>query len=349
MKLKFTFLLFILINGVVHLTAQTVNIPDPGFLAKLLEASPSNDIAYDLNGQPCKVDTNGDGLIQVSEAENISFLRVGSLASLEGINSFKNLKNLECNGNNLLTSLNISGLHKLESIACYENQLISLNLSDLPNLTRLECFNNQLSSLNVSGLPKLSILDCGKNSLTSLDVSNNITLIELECGENPLPSIDVSNNINLSSLYVNIAPQLTYLNIKNGVTFNGPDPIQYLVTGAPILANVCCNEADVINVKSFFSANGMNPTVTSDCASLSIDQPVIKTDKPLVIAPNPAKDKIQFSIEAKQVQVYDLNGKLIQSSIINSQELNISHLKTGTYLLKVQTKQGTYTQKLIKL
>ena len=56
-----------------------------------------------------------------------------------------------------------------------------------------------------------------------------------------------------------------------------------------------------------------------------------------------------FSEEVKSVSVFDLNGKLVQSSIINgTTKMNVSTLKSGNYILKISTKKGTVTEKLIK-
>jgi Leucine-rich repeat (LRR) protein len=90
--------------------AQIVNIPDANFKAKLLQASPTNKIAKDLTGNYFKIDANGNGEIEVSEAEKVTYLYVidSSISSLEGILSFKNLQTLYCSENKL-TSLNVQG------------------------------------------------------------------------------------------------------------------------------------------------------------------------------------------------------------------------------------------------
>ena len=54
-------LLFILFFLPIFLNAQVVNIPDPNFLAALIEEG---------------VDTDGDGMIQLSEAEAVIELSV---------------------------------------------------------------------------------------------------------------------------------------------------------------------------------------------------------------------------------------------------------------------------------
>ena len=124
MKKLYTLLVIALIGFVGK--AQIVNIPDANFKAKLLQASPSNQIAStqtpDINGYVttyAKIDTNNDGEVQVSEALAIKWLsvRISSISDLTGIESFTNLINLNCS-NNQLTSLIVSGLTNLKYLYC---------------------------------------------------------------------------------------------------------------------------------------------------------------------------------------------------------------------------------------
>lgn len=63
--------------------------------------------------------------------------------------------------------------------------------------------------------------------------------------------------------------------------------------------------------------------------------------------PNPASNVIRFNKEIEKVEIYDLNGRFISTSVTD--EVNISDLTTGTYLLKVTTPEGlTFNKKMIK-
>lgn len=86
------------------LNAQIVNIPDANFKAKLLAANTSNNfIAKNLQGVNVAIDTNNDGEIQLSEAQNIGELsfagslsyNMNTITSIIGIKSFTNLKKLQ--------------------------------------------------------------------------------------------------------------------------------------------------------------------------------------------------------------------------------------------------------------
>ena len=58
--MKKFYTILVLVFVVATSSAQIVNIPDANFKAKLLEASPSNEIAANLSGQYFKVDVNSN-------------------------------------------------------------------------------------------------------------------------------------------------------------------------------------------------------------------------------------------------------------------------------------------------
>jgi len=91
---------------------------------------------------------NGDGVIQVCEAENIGSRLVdkSNILSMEGLLSFRNFKNLSCRDNGI-TNLDVSSLKRLQSVYCDNNNLSSLYVQGLTILKFLCCSNNQLTSL----------------------------------------------------------------------------------------------------------------------------------------------------------------------------------------------------------
>ena len=255
--------------------AQIINIPDAAFKAKLLSASPTNQIAStatpNINGNVSNsfnsIDTNSDGEIQVSEVIAIKYLDVsgpaynilGTITNMTGIESFLNIISLKCDCN-VITSLNVSGLTNLNYLACRYNQLSSLNVSGLTNLQKLYCYNNQLPSLNVSGLTNLKELDCGFNQLPSLNVSGLTNLQYLFCSNNQIPNIDVSGSVSLAELSCS-NNQLTTLLMKNGSneTYLG-------FYDNPNLQYICADEGQIPEVQSKITQYGYtNCNVNSYC------------------------------------------------------------------------------------
>ncbi|QHI36628.1 Internalin-J [Kordia antarctica] len=195
--------------------AQIINFPDANFKAKLLAAESGNGIAYGTSGGSFKLDANDDGEIEVSEALLVGtlHLRSSNISDLTGLESFANIRTLNCDYNNLtildlsalnniekvnannnsLTSVTIAGSASLEYINLNTNQLTSIYLNGLPNLGALSINDNQITTLDAQVLTEAYRLDCKGNLLTSLDVSNLSSLILLRCDNNLLESLNIKN------------------------------------------------------------------------------------------------------------------------------------------------------------
>ncbi|GHU82059.1 hypothetical protein FACS189415_1790 [Bacteroidia bacterium] len=68
----------------------------------------------------------------------------------------------------------------------------------------------------------------------------------------------------------------------------------------------------------------------------------------LAFYPNPAQDIIHFEIVEGNVFISDLAGKKILSQSFRSGQLNISSLKPGIYIIRIQSRGNSQTTKLIK-
>ena len=71
--------------------------------------------------------------------------------------------------------------------------------------------------------------------------------------------------------------------------------------------------------------------------------------------PNPATNMVHITntenMLVNQIEVYDTTGKLITTESYNNEteiQLNVEHLASGTYMLHLQTNEGTAVKKLVK-
>jgi Leucine-rich repeat (LRR) protein len=182
--------------------SQIINIPDASFKAKLLGADVDNSISMNGDGTAQKIDKNGDGEIQESEALLISSLdiRNSNISSLEGIQGFKNLLFLECSDNKI-TTLDLRSLSNLKIISCDRNNMITLNVQNLPKLQEISCWTNKMTELNLNGLSGLKNLQCGENMITSLDLNQCPDLINLGIYKNKISNLDLSSFSKLENLF----------------------------------------------------------------------------------------------------------------------------------------------------
>ncbi len=198
MKKLYCAFLMICFWQVVH--GQGLYIPDANFKAKLLAAEANNEIAKNHQGQYIRIDSNGNGEIEVAEALAVSYLNVSSSAitDLTGIEYFEKIMTLLCNDNKLLT-ISTSALPLLTSLQCANNEIVSLNLTTCTKLYSLSCANNRLTNLILDN-PSLNFMDCQHNDLVSLEVNNSPNLEYLYCSYNSLTHLDLLGNGRLRDL-----------------------------------------------------------------------------------------------------------------------------------------------------
>ncbi|WP_198658968.1 leucine-rich repeat domain-containing protein [Winogradskyella tangerina] len=197
--MKHQLLVILLLFSFGNLMAQIVNIPDPNFKAKLLEADYNNDIAESTYYESDIIDLNYDGEIQYSEAQNIIGLNISfsNIADLTGIEAFTNLEVLACDFNDL-TALDISSNTNLKRLSFGSNMIQAIDLTVLTDLEYLLIGNNQLSTLDLSQNINLVEFYLGSNiNITDIDVSANINLERISISHAPISTVDVSSNINL--------------------------------------------------------------------------------------------------------------------------------------------------------
>lgn len=173
------------------------------------------------------IDANGNGRISAKEAAVVEDINVTArgIASLQGIQLFPELKNLNCSGNRL-TELDLSGNPKLVNLDCQDNGITSIIFAET-DLETLSCSKNVISSLDVSGLKSLRMLFCGENDMETLILGEKPSLGGLSCPGNKLKELDLTacpalemldcRANELESLDVSANTNLTYI---LGVSYN---------------------------------------------------------------------------------------------------------------------------------
>ena len=70
-----------------------------------------------------------------------------------------------------------------------------------------------------------------------------------------------------------------------------------------------------------------------------------------IIYPNPAYDHIKINQHSKQITIYDLSGKLVQThkgEFCSGYRFDIASLESGVYFVSIKTEKGKTTRKLLK-
>lgn len=152
---------FTFLTSTISISAQNVNIPDAIFKATLVA---------DLT-----INTNGDGEIQVTEADaftgTVDVSVATGIVDMTGIEAFPNITGLDMAGNSVV-NIDLTNCGLLNFLDCTGNSLATLDLSYNYDLTTLFCANNNLACLDLSHNPNISVINCNSNNLTKINVKN---------------------------------------------------------------------------------------------------------------------------------------------------------------------------------
>ncbi|WP_298530668.1 T9SS type A sorting domain-containing protein [uncultured Algibacter sp.] len=99
---------------------------------------------------------------------------------------------------------------------------------------------------------------------------------------------------------------------------------------------------------AFWDFGNFTPYSSSNCNILSVEDLKLSA---ITIYPNPAKNFINlkgFPNNEVKIEIADILGKIAFSYTgLSNQEINISHLKSGIYILSVFTETGRTSKKLV--
>lgn len=232
--------------------AQTIDFTDVNFKNYLLLSHPTNNpFAKNLAGQFVAIDANSDGQIQISEAQQISYLNIlcgYSITDIAEIEHFTNLKSLLHNcSTSAIQTLDISQNSLLEEVVFNGAPITSIDVSSTNLIKILELDNTNISTLEVSNLSQLTRLRVVNTLLTEINLQYNPLLYHFASTGAPVVELDFSNNPSLYVLYAG-SPELTFLNIKNGAFNQSSDTILSNLTG---LNYLCCDDFEMQNFQSY--------------------------------------------------------------------------------------------------
>ncbi|WP_299673318.1 T9SS type A sorting domain-containing protein [uncultured Tenacibaculum sp.] len=329
-KIYFTILLLALRLTINSQCSDIVVFPDLNFKSVL------------INQTSPLIDTNQDGEIQCIEANNFrGTIDVSdkSISDLTGIEAFPNITILACNNNNL-NSIDISSNTSLQRLFCNNNSIRNINLSNNKNLITIDLERNELRDLNLENNTDLLAINIKNNFLTNLILDKNIKLSVINCRDNNIASLDLSKNNELEVVLCDFN-ELTTLNLSNG---NNTLIRSFSSTNN---SNLNCIQIDENFTPPNTWRKDSNTSFNTDCQATANIEDYLKTN--ITIYPNPAKNKlkIQSDININSIKLYNSLGKEI-GLYNNSDEIDVSNLSHGMYLLVVKTEKSKTYKRFIK-
>ena len=113
-----------------------------------------------------------------------------------------------------------------------------------------------------------------------------------------------------------------------------------------VVGNTFSNSANIYFDYNFPIVTNNYTTTIQNNLGLSENE----LSKNITIYPNPVKNTLTFDTKETilKVEIYDISGRILSSNSVTENKIDVSQLKTGSYILKVITENGIMNSKIIK-
>ena len=187
---------FALIPSIVSGADESVSIKD-AFTDEAFQNYVSTNFDKDKDGY-----LSSEEIVTVT---SLDFWDYDSFKSFEGIENFTELKTFSLQYADNIRFLNLSENKKLQSIFLnYNGKLEHIDLKDLNKLETLTVNNHQnLKTLDVSGLEELTTLEANNNAIKDIKFGFNSNLDTVKLVNNKFTTIDMDGAPTLKSLFIN--------------------------------------------------------------------------------------------------------------------------------------------------
>jgi Leucine-rich repeat (LRR) protein len=109
---------------------------------------------------------------------------------------------------------------------------------------------------------------------------------------------------------------------------------------------------DTVNKSASIFFDYSFPLTTTDAATtfINLSNSIFELDKSVSIYPNPTTSIININTEfnIKSIEVYDVQGRVLETILGNTKTFDISSKQNGIYFLKITTDKGSKIEKLVK-
>ena len=253
------------------------------------------------------------------------------------------------NGENLYFNSVTSG-KVLNSFTTKTMDLISEDVYNINGTTMENKFlEYPLINQNYS---KSYIATFGNLSKKYLTPENNyLELTTANIPNNPAPTVNefsftLVNNVNWTA-----TSDQSWLNLSS-ISLTSKSPQQTIIGNgdAKITLTADQNTTGVSRSSNvIISGEGVpsKTVIVSQTATLGINNNALSI---ITMYPNPTSDFLNIKSDQKisKIEIYDMSGKLVQTSKMNNEKVSVSKLPKGNYLIKLQTENGVVNSKFIK-
>ncbi len=182
-------------------------------------------------------------------------------------------------------------------------------------------------------------------------ISNPLSINGIES----LHGYKFKNNDKETAIIMNInSVDYSQINIASIFTYNGQAKMTQYYSNVPYISNVYLGhsniDSSVVNINTSFDANKFSITVIEVEKNLGIHSHSVDNIQ-FDISPNPVNDRISISCQHDifSATIWNAQGAKIKYIDNPRNEIELSNLPKGMYIIQIYTKQGSAIKKFIKL
>lgn len=282
------------------------------------------------------------------ETLNLSHNQLSSLefnnVSIAYLNlSYNNLSHIQFNENFTLFSYadfthNQFTLLDLSAISSSDEATLMLGY----NIEDRVLFSDFIQPGNIQYSSNNSELDLGNFHMTRV------------CDPENRGNVSITNSPNLQNVIFKNGYNHGYTTCYEGSYFDIPT-LNLGITNCPNLNHICVDEGDELTVvQNIINQLGLQSQVVVDgnCISSVLGETTFVSDESIFVSPVPAHDVLQITIKNTMtldgLQVYNNVGQLVLNENGANQSIDVSNLSSGSYFIKIKTKEGAFVKQFLK-
>lgn len=138
--------------------------------------------------------------------------------------------------------------------------------------------------------------------------------------------------------------------IFENIQLGGPGGHGHILLKIKSKNTLISGDAVAKNANIYFDYNAPVDTGMATTVFQSLSNTVFEKDDSINVSPNPTNGNINININfnIKKVELYDVQGRVLETQIGETKSFDISEKANGIYFLKITTEKGSKVEKVIK-
>ena len=138
--------------------------------------------------------------------------------------------------------------------------------------------------------------------------------------------------------------------IFENIQLGGPGGHGHILLKIKSKSTLVAGDAVAKNANIYFDYNAPVDTGMVTTVFQSLSNTVFEKDDSINVSPNPTSGTININsnFNIKKVELYDVQGRVLETQIGETKTIDISEKANGIYFLKITSEKGSKVEKVIK-